>query len=267
MRLNTDIFFRLNSNGPWRSKEQKRAEVVDSIVYDNNIHNYKNTKYLGYFSLSGLNIFVSMVHLLLMVGVIIMSFSLKKDIIPRKITQTINVWASDLNNTGILFPSTNKITNLISLSENCKPFIPATIHYDGMVNTIFPKVLLFGEIDNRISIGLFFLLSFAFQLYNSVDISMLYVNPLDQSNWLSYRFYINIFKGQVSKSHFAEYSLSATLMVLVMITQIGVTDLTVIVNTCLNTWACMIFGLLAEFILDAEEKSEYLQIKPPLDFT
>jgi hypothetical protein len=253
------------------------------------------TKYLGCFSLAGLSLLASMVHLSMLIVVIILSCILEKKVTPRKITQTINVWVSDLKNQEILFPSTRNLTAQISLSETCNPFVPVSIPtttYDDdtsnnnnnnnnnnngqqqvltttTTTTIFPKLLLFGEVDNRICIGLFFMLSFAFQLYKTVDFNKLfgdtsssssvdYISPLSSSS-SNKRFYTNIEQGRVSKSHFIEYSFSATLMILVMITQIGVTDLTVIVNTCVNTWACMVFGLLAEFILDAEYDSEYLK--------
>ena len=256
------------------------------------------TKYLGCFSLAGLSFLASMVHLSMLIVVIILSCVLEKKVTPRKITQTINVWVSDLKNQEIiLFPSTRNLTAQISLSETCNPFVPVSIPttttYDDdtsnnnnnnnnnnngqqqvltttTTTTIFPKLLLFGEVDNRICIGLFFMLSFAFQLYKTVDFNKLFgdtssssvghiiISPLSSSS-SNKRFYTNIEQGRVSKSHFIEYSFSATLMILVMITQIGVTDLTVIVNTCVNTWACMVFGLLAEFILDAEYDSEYLK--------
>lgn len=209
--------------------------------------------YFGYFSLAGLSFFTSTVHFFLMLAVIVSSFSLKKDIKPNKITQSINVWVPELQNFNIMFPESRNLGENISLSETCRPFIPKTIPYERGFATIFPKILLFTEIDNRISIGLFFFLSFAFQFFKVVNIKQFQLHPCKQELWLGDRFYDNICKGRVSKTHFIEYSLSATLMILVMITQIGITDLSLIVNICVNTWACMIIGLLAEYILDAEE--------------
>ena len=209
--------------------------------------------YLGYFSLAGLSFFTSMVHFALMIGVITASFSLKKDIKPNKITQSINVWVPELRNKQIMFPETLELGPNVSLAEKCKPYIPKTIPYKDEYATIFPKMLLFGEIDNRISIALFFFLSFAFQFFKSVNVKAFQDHPCKQNIWLGDTFYENLEKGRVSKTHFIEYSLSATLMILVMITQIGITDLPLIVSICVNTWACMVIGLLAEYIVDAEE--------------
>lgn len=211
--------------------------------------------YFGYFSLAGLSFLTSAVHFLLMLAVIVASFTLKKDIKQNKITQSINVWVPELRNSEIMFPASRVLGDNISLSETCRPFLPKTIPYENGLATIFPKVLLFTEIDNRISIALFFFLSFAFQFFKAVNIKKFQDHPCRQDLWLGDRFYDNIYRGRVSKTHFVEYSLSATLMILVMITQIGITDLSLIVNICVNTWACMIIGLLAEYIVDAEESS------------
>lgn len=213
--------------------------------------------YLGYFSLAGLSFFTAMVHFCLFIAVIIASFSLKKDIKPNRITQSINVWVPELRNQDIMFPESRELGPNVSLAEKCRPFIPRTVPYDGQSATIFPKYLLYGEIDNRISIALFFFLSFAFQFFKSVNIKAFQEHPCKQELWLGDTFYQNLVQGKVSKRHFIEYSLSATLMLLVMVTQIGITDLTLIVNVCVNTWACMIIGMLAEFIVDAEDSVEF----------
>jgi hypothetical protein len=213
--------------------------------------------YLGYFSLAGLSFFTAMVHFFLFFAVIISSSSLKKDIKPNRITQSINVWVPELRNQNIMFPETRELGPNVSLAENCRPFIPKTVPYDGQIATIFPKILLYCEIDNRISIALFFLLSFAFQFFKAVNIKAFQEHPCKQELWLGDTFYQNLVKGKVSKRHFIEYSLSATLMTLVMITQIGITDLTLIINVCVNTWACMIIGMLTEFIVDAEDNVEF----------
>jgi Heliorhodopsin len=212
--------------------------------------------YLGYFSLAELSFFTSTVHFTLMVGVILASFSLNKDIKPNKITQCINVWVPELANQQIMFPESRELGPNISLAEKCKPYIPKTIPYKEQLATIFPKILLVGEIDNRISIALFFFLSFAFQFFKSVNVKKFQDHPGRHELWLGDTFYDNLAKGRVSKTHFVEYSLSATLMILVMITQIGITDLPLIISICVNTWACMIIGLLAEYIVDAEESPE-----------
>lgn len=211
--------------------------------------------YYGYFSLAGLSFFTASVHFILFLAVIVSASYLKKDLRPSQITQNINVWVPNLENLNIMFPVSRNLAQNVSLSETCKPFSPRTVQVNNELRTatIYPKILLFGEIDNRISIALFFLLSFAFQFFKVVNVRKFQDHPCKQEMWLGERFYDNIERGRVSKTHFVEYSISATLMMLVMITQIGITDLSLIINICVNTWACMVIGLLAEYIVDAEE--------------
>jgi hypothetical protein len=241
------------------NKGRPKIDSIEAASYDepDEDGSYLRDKlYLGYFSLAGLSFFTSMIHLFLMLAVIISSFSLKKDIKPNKITQSINVWVPELEHQDIMFPESRALGPNISLADKCRPFIPKTIPYNNAFATIFPKILLYCEIDNRISIALFFFLSFAFQFFKAVNVKAFQEHPCKQELWLGDTFYINLEQGRVSKTHFIEYSISATLMILVMITQIGITDLALIVNVCANTWACMIIGLLAEYIADAEECPE-----------
>ena len=241
-RLNTDRMFHIDSRNYLRVN-------ADAVV----IETLKQKRYLGCFSLAGLSLFTSMVHLLFVVAAAVVPFLTTKDLKQNVITQTVNVWAPDMKNIDIMFPEGRDIAEDIRLSDSCSPFIPNTIPFDTKTTTIFPKLLLVGEIDNRVSIGLFFFLSFAFQFATLVDWGGFIQNPAKASSWFGIPLYTGLSKGRVSKMHFIEYSFSATLMVLVMITQIGVTDLTAIISICTNTWACMMIGLLAEYILDAEE--------------
>jgi hypothetical protein len=257
-RLNVDKIFQRGRVTIMKSRVNNQRTLPRSEepeeTYDDK--DPRNNIYYGYFSLAGLSFFTASVHLFLMIAVIISAMSLKKDIKPNKVTQSINVWVPELKNQEILFPVSRELADNLSLSDTCKPFIPKTIPYENGIATIFPKILLYGEIDNRISIALFFFLSFAFQFFKAVNVRNFQDHPCKQNLWLGDRFYDNILKGRVSKAHFIEYSLSATLMILVMVTQIGITDLALIVNICVNTWACMIIGLLAEYVLDAEECPE-----------
>ena len=52
--------------------------------------------------------------------------------------------------------------------------------------------------------------------------------------------------GKVHISHFFEYSISASVMVIAICGQLGVTDLYLILNIALNCWSCMIMGAIAE---------------------
>ncbi len=265
-QLNIEHIFRNKTNKRIMARSTVKNELtlpssMDDFgpydeTFDENSCNPRDNVYLGYFSLAGLSFFTSTVHLFLFIAVIVSSLSLKKDIKPTKITQSINVWVPELRNQDIMFPETHDLAPNISLAEKCRPFIPRTIPYEDHFATIFPKHLLFCEIDNRISIALFFFLSFAFQFSKSVNIRAFQEHPCKQELWLGDTFYHNLEQGRVSKTHFIEYSASATLMMLVMITQIGITDLSLIINVCVNTWACMIIGLLAEYIVDAEESPE-----------
>ena len=213
----------------------------------------RDRRYLGVFSLAGLSLFAAMIHFALMCFSILSPYIFTKLLTPRTITQNINVWVPDLRGLDAMFPPA--ISETVLLSESCSLFRPRTMQNSSII--IVPKIFFFSEIDNRVSICFFFALSFAFQIYETVD-SMGYV--LDPSKWrLGYTLYANLAKGQVNKMHFIEYSFSATLMILVMVTQIGITDLSTIINVCINTWACMIIGLLAECILDAEKDSSELQ--------
>jgi hypothetical protein len=218
----------------------------------------KSEIYFGYFSLAGYCLFTATVHFLLVCAVIIAPFFVTKDIRLSKITQSINVWASGLEKVDIMFPSSHIIAQNISLADTCQPFIPKTIPYNNGSATIFPKILLLCEIDNRISIGLFFFLSFAFQISKTVNFD--FNNPSSfQFFSIGKTYYNNLTDGRISKIHCVEYSVSATLMVLVMITQIGLTDLSLIINVCVNAWSCMIIGLLTEYILDAEGDPEFIK--------
>ena len=261
-QLNIDSIFQQKIKKRLTFKAQtsngfSRIESIEDAFDEPEEGSYLREKvYLGYFSLAGLSFFTASIHFFLMIAVIISAFSLKKDIKPNKITQSINVWVPELQHQNIMFPESHTLSSNVSLADKCRPFIPKTIPYNNGFATIFPKLLLYCEIDNRISIALFFFLSFAFQFFKAVNVKAFQEHPCKQELWLGDTFYANLEQGRVSKTHFIEYSISATLMILVMITQIGITDLALIVNVCVNTWACMIIGLLAEYIADAEESPE-----------
>jgi hypothetical protein len=49
-----------------------------------------------------------------------------------------------------------------------------------------------------------------------------------------------------------EYSIIASLMMMALCTQSGVTDVYIFADVFSNTWACMIFGLLANLLSKVE---------------
>ena len=95
-----------------------------------------------------------------------------------------------------------------------------------------------GELDIRWMIFAFFTLSCVFQLSGTY--------PADAYNrqlkW-----------GRSRRSHLFEYSVSASLMMMALCAQVGVTDVYILTNVFTNTFACMIFGLLSDVLADSNE--------------
>lgn len=87
------------------------------------------------------------------------------------------------------------------------------------------------DVDSRYAMVAFFALSFLFQFTGAYPSSS-YERPL--------------LAGRARMSHMVEYSISASLMVLVMCLTTGVTDVYTLSNVFSNTWACMIFGLMSD---------------------
>lgn len=117
----------------------------------------------------------------------------------------------------------------IDLSDKCtlhKPYEARDSKF-SVVHLMIDR----GEIDTRVLIVLFHALSWIFQISNSSDRE-------------TYDTVLNL--GNIHVTHFFEYSLSATLMVVAICGQLGVTDLYLILNVALNCWSCMILGAIAE---------------------
>ena len=108
-----------------------------------------------------------------------------------------------------------------------------------------------GELDIRWMMFGFFTLSFIFQAYGSWSMEC-YIRPL--------------LEGNARRSHLVEYSFSASLMMMAMCAQVGVTDVHVLSNVFSNTWACMIFGLLSDVLSETEIEGVFsgIQIKVPM---
>jgi hypothetical protein len=92
------------------------------------------------------------------------------------------------------------------------------------------------EIDTRILIILFHLLSAIFQI--SLGFSHNYSRQLD--------------RGIANYSHFVEYSISASVLLLAMAAQAMITDIFLLTSLAANCTGCMIMGLLAEVLFEHE---------------
>ena len=111
-----------------------------------------------------------------------------------------------------------------------------------------PVSLHYGTIDTRWVIVFFHALSCVFQIVSAL--------PKD-----AYMKQLN--DGKAELSHFVEYSFSASLMMLAMCAQLGVTDLSILLGVFCNTWACMVFGLLAE-VFSESNTIEVLHVSIPM---
>lgn len=92
------------------------------------------------------------------------------------------------------------------------------------------------EIDTRVLIIVFHLLSAAFQF--ALGYSDNYNSQLD--------------RGVANYSHFVEYSISASVLLLAMATQAMITDVFLLTSIAANCTGCMIMGLLAEILFEYE---------------
>lgn len=104
---------------------------------------------------------------------------------------------------------------------------------------IQPVTLAFGEVDSRWVSVWFHFLSCVFQLGSAYD-DAAYYRVLDE--------------GRTHLGHFVEYSVSASLMMLAIGVQLGVTDLFTLTGALCNTWACMVFGLFAELFFQSPQR-------------
>ena len=89
-----------------------------------------------------------------------------------------------------------------------------------------------GEIDTRLVIIIFHLFSFLFQVGSS----------------LSNNYYEDMDRGKINLGHYFEYSISASLMLIGMAAQFGITDIYLLLSIGANCAGCMLFGALAELL-------------------
>jgi len=179
------------------------------------------------------------------------------------VTQTIGVWV----NSSQIHANTNRyFGDGASLDAQCQFAQASPSRMDGV--TILPVVLSYGWLNIQYMIPCFFLLSALFQCsYPLTDLLSWIItwqcicpcssyNPLDAKKerpWHE-RYYDTLNEGKVHRTHFVEYSFSASLMVLIICAQLGITDLTTLILTFAATWACMMFGLLAELFVETDVK-------------
>lgn len=89
-----------------------------------------------------------------------------------------------------------------------------------------------GEIDTRALIIAFHAFSFVFQAFTAYGD----------------KYYQELKRGRTNLSHFIEYSLTASLLLIAMATQFGTTDIFLLISIGANCTGCMLFGLMAEFL-------------------
>ena len=145
-------------------------------------------------------------------------------------TKQFGLWTPANSNPNSTDPVTSPFihTDLCPLAEN----IVARDH-DFRIEQV---VLDVGEMDVRIMITVFHALSAVFQFFNT---------------WDEKNYYAVLDAGKTHISHYVEYSISASIMLIAICTQLGVTDVYLILNIASNCWACMVFGVFAELMFEA----------------
>ena len=133
--------------------------------------------------------------------------------------------------------STENITGIQNYANlNTCSLAPTTPAKDSTY--VVKQILLagWGDIDTRIIIIMFHILSFLFQAITAWDKN----------------YYKEIEDGKTNLSHFIEYSVSASILLIAMCAQLGITDFYLILSIAANCWGCMIFGLVAELLFDED---------------
>jgi len=142
-------------------------------------------------------------------------------------TQSIGAWLSPSAVTNV---NTAGLENVLDL-QKCP--IASTIPARGSEYVIQQTVLAgIGEIDTRLLLIAFHLLSWLFQFVSAYDD----------------RYYEEMEEGKTNLSHFFEYSVSAPLMLIAICVQLGITDIYLITSIAANCSACMLFGVVAEML-------------------
>ena len=173
---------------------------------------------------------VSLVHLLIAVGYIILftaPFNITITKLQTHTTQSIGAWlmpsaTTDVNTTGLV--------NLLDL-QKCPlaSSIPSRSSKYVIQQTILEGP---GEIDTRGLIIAFHVLSWLFQFISAYDDT----------------YYTEMEAGRTNLGHFFEYSISASIMLIAICVQLGITDIYLITAITGNCAACMLFGAIAELL-------------------
>lgn len=128
--------------------------------------------------------------------------------------------------------------DLMELSGRCEA-APARLPSKAPGYYLQPVAFRAGEVNTALCIVFFHLLSFVFQVASASD-EEAYVSVLAAGRSFHARMY--------------EYSLSATVMTVAMCAQLNVLDVFSVVNVAVLTWACMMFGVMAEMLCEADFK-------------
>ena len=157
------------------------------------------------------------------------------------VTQTIGLWTDSSQ-----IHSSRSLGHNATLDSKCQYAGPSPSRMNDV--SIVPVVLSYGELKTQFMIPSFFLLSALFQCSYPIIWAF---SGRQGSHW-SHDYYKELDDGKIHKAHFIEYSLSASLMMLIIYAQLGITDLSVLALSFTATWACMMFGLLAELFSEVK---------------
>jgi hypothetical protein len=231
---------RYDSLGTFLGADSLVGGVVDNKTEDAEVKDYfeKCSTFFGIRLVLWCSI-TAFVHVILagVTGVLIL-LQERGEIHPTRLitplTRTVGVWVN--SNASLQHSSPGH--NGIELYSGCE-----AVSSWGAVQGSYrvePLVLDAGKLDTRWFIFAFFILSALSQLMNVFNGEVEY-NQV-------------IINGNNHLSHFAEYSISASILVLVISVQLGVTDYMTLISVMCNNWCCMIFGLLAELLHQHESE-------------
>lgn len=160
-------------------------------------------------------------------------------------TKTLHTWVganssavTPVKNLGIS-PRDSTVNIMIKSSDKC--IIAGDVESRSRSFKVRDITVEVGELDIRWMMFAFFTFSCLFQLTGAFSAS----GYGRQLKW-----------GKAHRSHLFEYSVSASLMMMALCAQVGVTDVYILTNVFTNTFACMIFGLLSDVLSDSNDSNE-----------
>lgn len=163
------------------------------------------------------------------------------------VTQSIGLWVADGQ---VSFIASRSLGHNATLDPQCEYAGSSPSRKNGV--SIVPAVFSYGELQTQYMIPAFFLLSALFQCSYPV---IWLLSSKRSPDW-SDDYYKDLNDGKIHKTHFIEYSISASLMMLIIYAQLGITDVSILALSFTATWACMMFGLLAEFFSEVDINME-----------